>query len=61
MSTYSKNYSRQIAVNKRIVEYKGTETVVFDVWSMIGDRWQSVANAMSPRLIKEFFGIEVTA
>lgn len=50
----------QIAINKRTVEYKNNKSIVFDVWSMLANgQWQSVANAMSPRLIKEFFDVEV--
>lgn len=53
-------YSRQIAVSRRTVTYKDQQYTAYDVWSMLGNgQWQSVANAMSPRLIKEFFNIDI--
>ena len=53
-------YSKTLAVSKREVIHKETKVFVFDVWSMLNNTtWQIVANAMSPRLIKEFFNIEV--
>lgn len=53
-------YSKTLAVSKREVIHKETKVFVFDVWSMLNDTtWQIVANAMSPRLIKDFFNIEV--
>jgi len=54
----TKNY--KVCVNRRTVTHKNVSHYVYDVWSMLDNTtWQSVANAMSPRLIKEFFGIEI--
>ena len=52
-------YNKTLAVSKIAVTYKQTTEIVFDVWSMIGDQWQIVSLAIIPRLIKEFFDIEV--
>ena len=53
----------KVAINKRTVKYNQTELTVYDVWSWIGSektgKWQSCANAVSPRLIKEFFGVSI--
>ena len=55
---YTTAYS--VAINKRTISYKDTKRAVYDVWSMLDNgQWQSVANAMSPRLIKEFFNVDV--
>jgi hypothetical protein len=58
MNTY------KIAIRKRLVTFNEYRQYVFDVWSWLGDektgQWQSVANAVSPHLIKEFWGVEVS-
>ena len=54
-------YQNQFAVNKRTVTYNNHTTIVFDVWSMLNGQWKLRANAMSLRLIKEFFNIDVIA
>ncbi len=54
-------YNKTLAVSKRVVEYKQSKQIVFDVWSMIDNKWQIVSLAISPRLIKEFFDIDVYA
>lgn len=47
------------AIAKRTVTYKQQNSIVFDVWTMIGNKWQIAALAISPAMIKEFFNIEI--
>ena len=57
--TEHKNYCKTLAVGKREVKHNNSKLIVYDVWSMIDTKWQIVSLAISPRLIKEFFDIEI--